>query len=270
MAAAIGSERVLAVHHWTDTQFTFTTTRDSGSALRQRSVRHGRAAARGPAAAARLQHRERQLRGAPRLPQHQGAGRAAHLAACSTCARATSCWSAASPPARWCCDDLTPGRRLYLLCTGTGAAPFLSLISDPEVYERFALVVLVHGVRWARESDVVRERIERLRGHELLGAAGARAAALLPDRHPRALRAPRPAHRPSSSPAGCARDLALPPLDPATDRVMVCGSPAMLTDTAATSRYARLSRSQRAAATPATTSSSAPSSPVDRRDRHVG
>ena len=50
--------------------------------------------------------------------------------------------------------DLNPGKRLYLLSTGTGAAPFLSLISDPELYERFEVVVLVHGVRWARETHV--------------------------------------------------------------------------------------------------------------------
>src|SRR5438094_8401170 len=67
-------------------------------------------------------------------------------------------------------QDLRPGKRLYLLSTGTGAAPFMSLIKDPEVYERFEHVVFVHGVRWARETAVVRHRIEALRAHELLGA----------------------------------------------------------------------------------------------------
>src|SRR5438105_5141444 len=51
-------------------------------------------------------------------------------------------------------QDLRPGKRLYLLSTGTGAAPFMSLIKDPEVYERFEHVVFVHGVRWARETAV--------------------------------------------------------------------------------------------------------------------
>src|SRR5882724_8029795 len=65
--------------------------------------------------------------------------------------------------------DLKPGKRLYLLSTGTGAAPFMSVIKDPEVYERFEHVVLVHGVRWVRESAVVKHLIEDLGRHEFLG-----------------------------------------------------------------------------------------------------
>ena len=48
--------------------------------------------------------------------------------------------------------DLKPGRHLYLLGTGTGLAPFMSIIQDPETYERFEKVVVVHGVR--RVSDL--------------------------------------------------------------------------------------------------------------------
>jgi len=47
--------------------------------------------------------------------------------------------------------DLRPGKRLYLLASGTGLAPFMSLIKDPETYERFESVVLVHGVRYRSE-----------------------------------------------------------------------------------------------------------------------
>src|SRR5690348_15477914 len=65
--------------------------------------------------------------------------------------------------------DLKPGKRLYLLSTGTGAAPFMSVIKDPEVYERFEQVIFVHGVRWARESAVVKHLIEDLHQHEFLG-----------------------------------------------------------------------------------------------------
>ena len=64
--------------------------------------------------------------------------------------------------------DLKPGKHLYLLGTGTGLAPFLSIIQDPETYERFEKVVVAHGVR--RVSDLAyRQFIER-------GAAAARAA----------------------------------------------------------------------------------------------
>ena len=48
-------------------------------------------------------------------------------------------------------DNLAPGKNLYLLGTGTGLAPFLSIVKDPETYERFERVVVVHGVRWASE-----------------------------------------------------------------------------------------------------------------------
>ena len=67
-------------------------------------------------------------------------------------------------------DNLLPGKRLYLLGTGTGLAPFMSIIRDPETYERFEHVVVAHGVR-----QVERARLPRLHPrtscpqHELLG-----------------------------------------------------------------------------------------------------
>ena len=48
-------------------------------------------------------------------------------------------------------DHLLPGKRLYLLGTGTGLAPFMSIIRDPETYERFEHVVVAHGVRHVSE-----------------------------------------------------------------------------------------------------------------------
>src|SRR5579862_2346812 len=128
--------------------------------------------------------------------------------------------------------DLRPGERLYLLSTGTGAAPFLSLVSDPEVYERFRQVILVHGVRWARETAVVRHRIEALRNHDLLGAE-VRAQLHY---YPTVTREPfvTPGRLTTLIESGrLATDLSLPALNPRTDRVMVCGSPAMLGDTCA-------------------------------------
>ncbi|HVW71460.1 MAG TPA: ferredoxin--NADP reductase, partial [Steroidobacteraceae bacterium] len=128
--------------------------------------------------------------------------------------------------------DLKPGKRLYLLSTGTGAAPFMSLIKDPEAYERFEHVILVHGVRWARESAVVKHRIEELKGHEYLGE-------LVRDKllyYPTVTREPHKNRGRLTTlldSGRLCRDLRLPELDPASDRVMVCGSPAMLADTCA-------------------------------------
>jgi ferredoxin--NADP+ reductase len=128
--------------------------------------------------------------------------------------------------------DLKPGKRLYLLSTGTGAAPFMGLIKDPEVYERFEDVVFVHGVRWARESAVVKHKIEELRTHEYLGD-------LVRDKlhyYPTVTREPHANHGRLTTlldSGRLGRDLHLPELDPQNDRVMVCGSPSMLTDTCA-------------------------------------
>jgi ferredoxin--NADP+ reductase len=67
-------------------------------------------------------------------------------------------------------SDLLPGRALYLFATGTGLAPFMSIVRDPAVYERFDKVVLVHGVRQSSEL-VYADLIERdLPRDEFLGA----------------------------------------------------------------------------------------------------
>ena len=66
-------------------------------------------------------------------------------------------------------DRLLPAKRLYLMSTGTGMAPFLSVIKDPETYEMFDQVILTHGVR--EISDLVYEDLilEQLPNHEFLG-----------------------------------------------------------------------------------------------------
>jgi ferredoxin--NADP+ reductase len=129
-------------------------------------------------------------------------------------------------------QDLRPGKRLYLLSTGTGAAPFLSLIKDPEVHERFEQVIFVHGVRWARETAVVRHQVEELKSHELLGEWVREKLRYYPTvtREPHANRGRLTTLIESGR---LSYDLGLPPLDARNDKAMVCGSPAMLTDTAA-------------------------------------
>jgi ferredoxin--NADP+ reductase len=108
----------------------------------------------------------------------------------------------------------------------------MSIIKDPEAYERFDHVVLVHGVRWARESAVVKHRIEELKTHEYLGD-------LVRDKlhyYPTVTREPHANHGRLTTLLDSGKltgDLKLPKLDPAQDRVMVCGSPAMLKDSCA-------------------------------------
>jgi ferredoxin--NADP+ reductase len=126
-------------------------------------------------------------------------------------------------------EDLRPGRHLYLLATGTGLAPFMSIIQDPESYERFEKVVLVHGVRQVSELAYA-DFIEReLPQHEFLGEM-VRAQLLY---YPTVTREPfrHQGRLTDLLESGTLYDeLGLPRLDPATDRAMICGSAAMLQD----------------------------------------
>ena len=128
--------------------------------------------------------------------------------------------------------DLTPGRRLFMFATGTGLAPFMSLIHDPETYETFEKIVLIHGVRWTNELAYY-DYIERdLKEHEYLGD-------MIRDKliyYPTVTREPfRNEGRQTDliKSGKLFEDLGEPPLDPLTDRAMICGSPAMLKEISA-------------------------------------
>jgi ferredoxin--NADP+ reductase len=229
--AAIGSERVLAVRHWTDTQFTFTTTRDRGLRFENgQFVMVGLRLSDRPLlraySIASANHEEHLEFLSIKVPDGPLTSRLQHVRA------GDEVLVSRKPTGTLLLQDLKPGKRLYLFSTGTGAAPFMSVISDPQTYERFERVIMVHGVRWAKETAVVRHRIESLREHEILGSEVS--AKLL--YYPAVTREPH-VHRGRLTrlieSGRLARDLKLPQLDPAADRVMVCGSPAMLTDTCA-------------------------------------
>jgi ferredoxin--NADP+ reductase len=124
---------------------------------------------------------------------------------------------------------LAEGRRLYLLGTGTGLAPFMSLIRDPETYERFDRVIVVHGVRYASElgySDYIQHELPR---HDLLGEV-VREKLLY---YPTVTREPfRNTGRITTliESGRIFSDLGLPALGAAEDRVMICGSQSLNTD----------------------------------------
>jgi ferredoxin--NADP+ reductase len=126
-------------------------------------------------------------------------------------------------------DNLLPGRFLYLLSTGTGLAPFMSIIRDPETYERFEQVVLVHGVRQKDELAYHDLLLQHLPQHEFLGEIVSGKLLYYPT-------VTREAYRNMGrvtelvDNGKLAADLNLPPLDAAEDRVMICGSPGMLRD----------------------------------------
>lgn len=127
-------------------------------------------------------------------------------------------------------DALLPGNRLFLLATGTGLAPFMSLIRDPDIYDRFGQIILVHCVRHV--SDLAyRERLDC----QLAGDPLVQDQALLQFHYvPTVTREPfrtqgRIAHLIDD---GRLFDGVTGPrhLDLSTDRVMLCGSMAMIRD----------------------------------------
>ncbi len=127
-------------------------------------------------------------------------------------------------------DALLSGERVYMFSTGTGIAPFASLVRDPETYEKFGTVILTHTCRQAAELEFGMELVDIVRNDPLVGEFAR----------------DRLVHYPTVTREEFARtgritehinsgrlfdELGLPPIDPGSDRGMICGSMAMLNDT---------------------------------------
>ena len=130
-------------------------------------------------------------------------------------------------------DALRPGRRLWMLATGTGIAPFASLVRDPDTYARNEQVVLMHTCRTADELAYGRELVERLKDDPLLAELYGADFAQRLLYYPTTTREPGPLMgriTDNLTSGKVFRDLGLPPMDPETDRAMICGSLAFNTD----------------------------------------
>lgn len=125
--------------------------------------------------------------------------------------------------------DLRPGKRLLLLATGTGVAPFMSILKDPATYEAFERVMLVRGVRLCSDLAYADTVLESVRNDEYLGDI---VRAQLLDYPCVSREAFRNTGRVTTAlESGRAlSDLGISPLDPGTDRVMICGNMDMLAD----------------------------------------
>ena len=238
MASAFGTETVLDVRHWTDAYFSFTTSRDDGFRFengqfvmigleveQEDGTRKPLMRAYSIASAnweEQLEFFSIKVQDGPLTSRLQ------HIQP------GDSILIGRKPTGTLLISDLHPGRNLYLLGTGTGLAPWLSVIKDPETYERFERVVLCHGVRGAQDL-AYRDYIEReLPHHELLGD-------VIRDR---LLYYPAVSREAFSHHGGdhrgritdhldqdrIAAALDIEQLDPAHDRAMICGSPQMLAD----------------------------------------
>lgn len=223
-----GTETVLAVRHWTDSYFSFTTTRDEGLRFENGQfvmlglMLDGRPLMRAYSIASANWEEQFEFFSI-KLPNGP---LTSHL---QKIREGDEVLVSRKPTGTLLISDLHPGRTLLLLATGTGLAPFLATIKDPETYERFDHVVLTHGVRGVADlayRDYIEQELPR---HEYLG-----------DLIREKLRYYPAVSREAFSTRGrltellasgqMLRDLDLPPLDPALDRAMICGGPSMLAD----------------------------------------
>lgn len=224
--AAITSADVLSVHHWNDTLFSFRTTRDA--ALRFENghfVMIGLEVEGKPLMRAysivSANHDEYLEFLSIKVPNGPLTSRLQYLKA------GDSLLVSSKPVGTLVMHDLLPGNNLYLFSTGTGLAPFMSIIKDPEAYERFDKIVLVHCVRYVSELAYHDHITEELPEHEFLGEE-------IRDKliyYPTVTREPfRNEGRITTliETNKLCDDIGLPPLNKDTDRVMLCGSPAML------------------------------------------
>ncbi|WP_017999242.1 ferredoxin--NADP reductase [Paracoccus sp. N5] len=130
-------------------------------------------------------------------------------------------------------DALLPGKRLWFLATGTGIAPFASLMREPESYERFEQVIMMHTCRTADELAYGRELVENLKNDPLLGELYGKEFASRLLYYPTTTRETTPFMGRITDNLTSGKvfaDLGLPPMDAANDRAMICGSLAFNTD----------------------------------------
>lgn len=222
------SETVTHVHHWNDTLFSFRTTRDPGFRFKS-----------GHFTMIGLQQEKRPLLRAYSIASANYEEEMEFFSIKVPDGALTSQLQKiqvgdeilvnSKPTGTLTIDNILPGKRLWLLATGTGLAPFLSIIRDPETYENFDQVILTHGVRYVSEL-AYREHINtELPNNEFFGEMVQDQLLYYPtvtresfERQGRLTDLLRTGE--------ASRELGLPELNPEEDRFLICGSPSMLKD----------------------------------------
>ncbi len=226
--SAFHEEKVLSVHHWTDRLFSFTTTRDTGLRFSNgHFTMIGLMVNNKPLLRAYSivspNYEEHLEFLSIKVPDGPLTSRLQHISVGDTIIVGRK------PTGTLLIDYLLPGKNLYLLSTGTGLAPFLSVIRDPETFDRFDKIILVHGVRQVNELAYHDYITQELPEHELLGE-------MIKDKLIYYPTVTRESYMHQGRVTDLIesgklfKDLNMPELDPAVDRVMICGGPQMLKD----------------------------------------
>ena len=222
-------EKVTRVHHWTDNLFSFTTTRDPAFRFRNGhftmlglEAENGRPLLRAYSIVSANYEPELEFFSI-KVPDGPLTSRLQHLQVGDEVLLSTK------PTGTLTVDHLLPGRHLYLFSTGTGLAPFLSVIKDFETYEHFDRVILVHGCRHIADLAYRDTITEELPNNEYFGELAAEKLIY----YPTVTREPfRNNGRITDLIASgkLFEDIGLPPPNLDDDRFMLCGSPTMLKD----------------------------------------
>ncbi len=226
--SAFLEERVLSVHHWTDRLFSFTTTRDptlrfSNGHFTMIGLRVGGKPLLRAYSIVSANYEEHLEFLSIKVADGPLTSKLQHIQV------GDSIIVGKKPTGTLVVDYLLPGKRLYMFGTGTGLAPFMSIVRDPETYDKFEQVILVHGVRQVDELAYHDMLVEHLPNHEFLGELVTSKLRYYPTVTRQSYRNMGRVTELIDS-GKLAADLGVPALDPAHDRVMICGSPAMLRD----------------------------------------
>jgi ferredoxin/flavodoxin---NADP+ reductase len=223
--------KVLSVRHWTDRQFSFTCTRDPGFRFQSGQftmiglIVDGKPLLRAYSVVS--PHWDETLEFLSiKVPDGPLTSRLQHIQVGDTVQIGRKASGTLLT------QNLLPGRHLYLLSTGTGLAPFMAMIRDPEVYELYEKVILVHGCRQVGELAYDEVITKELPANEYFGEQVKEKLIY----YPTVTREPfrNQGRIPTLMETGkLAHDIGLPPISKENDRFMLCGSPEMLRDTRA-------------------------------------
>ncbi|GHD27828.1 ferredoxin--NADP reductase [Parahalioglobus pacificus] len=226
--AQLRTEQVTSVHHWTDRLFSFRTTRDAGFKFKNGHFTmigladEGKPLLRAYSIASANYEDELEFFSI-KVPDGPLTSKLQNIRV------GDEVLVNSKPTGTLVQDNLLPGRNLYLVGTGTGLAPFISIIKDPEIYDNYDHIVLAHGVRYASElayQDLIHHELPR---DEYLGETVKEKLLY----YPTVTREPyRNTGRLTDliDSGTLQQSLGLEALDPEQDRFMLCGSPSMLKD----------------------------------------
>jgi len=225
---SVNQESVLSVRHWNDTLFSFTCTRSRGLRFKNGHFLmvglevEGKPLLRAYSVAS-PNYEEHLEFFSIKVPNGPLTSRLQHLKVGDPVLVGNK------PVGTLVVGNVRSGKRLYLLSTGTGLAPFLSIIRDPETYERFETVIVTHGVRHINDlaySDYIKNELPN---HEYIGEQVKNQLKYYPTVTRESFEHNGRLTELLDSGKLC-EDLGLPPLNPEHDRALVCGGPQMLED----------------------------------------